>query len=320
MPILRQLRLFRVRYRERAYRSNSHSTGHLLFASSIAIAREFTRPVVISRLSFGGEITTAIGTFVIVNKNGWALTAAHILDLIQNNAVSARKVAQYEAAVTDIENDPTITPSKKRHALKRLTKPNAGDVRRSSQWFAPTNAQIAEAYEIKEADIALIRLEPFDPSTIHGYPVFKDSTKPLPQGTSLCRLGYPFHSASSTYDAGTNTFQLSQGTVPPLFPIEGILTRLVEVGTHPKGFRIGFLETSSPGLMGQSGGPIFDVQGTVWGIQSRTIHLHLGFSPPVPGGKGEKEHQFLNLGWGVHPETVSGLLDEKGIEYARSQY
>jgi hypothetical protein len=42
-----------------------------------------------------------------------------------------------------------------------------------------------------------------------------------------------------------------------------------------------FVEMSSPGLRGQSGGPRFDVNGMVWGLQSRTQHLALGFSPQV---------------------------------------
>ena len=37
---------------------------------------------------------------------------------------------------------------------------------------------------------------------------------------------------------------------------------------------------------------IFDKHGTLWGIESHTASLPLGFSPPTPGGKtSEKEHQ-----------------------------
>lgn len=38
-----------------------------------------------------------------------------------------------------------------------------------------------------------------------------------------------------------------------------------------------FIETSTPRLRGQSGGPIFDVNGAIWAIQSQTHHLKLGF-------------------------------------------
>ena len=45
--------------------------------------------------------------------------------------------------------------------------------------------------------------------------------------------------------------------------------------------KVHYLETSSAGLLGQSGGPIFDIDGTVWAMQSRTTHLPLGFAPKV---------------------------------------
>ena len=75
---------------------------------------------------------------------------------------------------------------------------------------------------------------------------------------------------------------LPAGTFPMVFfPNEGILTRILcgEDG-QPR-----FIETSNPGLMGQSGGPIFETRGTLWGVQSHTSHLPLGFSPGVPGGR-----------------------------------
>ncbi len=80
------------------------------------------------------------------------------------------------------------------------------------------------------------------------------------------------------------------------------------------------IETSSPGLKGQSGGPIFDKDGVIWGIQSTTHCLPLGFSPAVPDGKPhEKEHQFLNVGRGVHADTIVGAMNRVGIKFQISQ-
>jgi hypothetical protein len=109
----------------------------------------------------------------------------------------------------------------------------------------------------------------------------------------------------------------------PLFPIDGIFTRIREVVITPNSppYRILLVETSTPGLRGQSGGATFDTKGTVWAIQTRTIHVPLGFDPPVPGGKaGEKEHQFLNLGQGVHPETMFHLFNKNKIDFKVSNY
>jgi hypothetical protein len=113
-------------------------------------------------------------------------------------------------------------------------------------------------------------------------------------------------------------------SVPPdqaqiaFFPIEGIYTRTINIDppNPAPGFPLMFVETSSPGLRGQSGGPTFDTDGAIWAIQSQTGHLPLGFSPEIKeGGKAQKEHQFLNVGMGVHVETVLGFFNQLGIKH-----
>ena len=89
------------------------------------------------------------------------------------------------------------------------------------------------------------------------------------------------------YDEKANTFTLPEGSVPlPLFPMEGMFTRVVN--TRAPGSGDGepsaFIETSTPSVVGQMGGPVFDADAVVWGIQSHTMHHALGFRPPVPGG------------------------------------
>ena len=81
-------------------------------------------------------------------------------------------------------------------------------------------------------------------------------------GTSLCRLGFPFHQINATFDPVTRKFALAPDVLPiPRFPNDGIHTR-VPVVISPDGQRqVKFIETSSPGLKGQSGGPIFDQSG-----------------------------------------------------------
>jgi hypothetical protein len=61
----------------------------------------------------------------------------------------------------------------------------------------------------------------------------------------------------------------------------------------------------------KSGGPIFDVNGTVWSIESRTTHFPFGFSPKVKKNAKEiEENQFLNVGLGVHPELIVAFLTD----------
>ncbi len=89
------------------------------------------------------------------------------------------------------------------------------------------------------------------------YPVIKDPTRNMNPGTSLCKLGFPFHEVKPSFDEPTSSSKLDPSAVPlPLFPIEGIYTRNLVTGKskHDKyEYDIRFLEASSPDLRGQSG-------------------------------------------------------------------
>ncbi len=157
----------------------------------------------------------------------------------------------------------------------------------------------------------------YDPAFIKNYPVFKEPVH-LQHGTSLCKLGFPFYDVKAGYDKEKNSFSFGPSVFPiPRFPLEGMFTRDIAAGKSADGlYDIKFLETSSPGLRGQSGGPIFDTKGRIWAIQSQTRHLPLGFSPKIKSGNKEvEENQFLNVAWGAHVETILKFLDQHSIKY-----
>ena len=179
---------------------------------------------------------------------------------------------------------------------------------------------ISTVHTIPGVDIALVKLENFNPDNIQTYPKIKDPTTPMLNGTSLCKLGFPFNSITPTFQNGG--FVLPPDSLPiPLFPLEGIYTRRVNIVVqNPPGYPLSYIETSSPGLMGQSGGPTFDTFGNVWAIQSITQHLKLGFGESVTPGKetDQLKNQYLNVGWGVHSETIIGLLRQHNISFELS--
>lgn len=280
------------------------------------------RPVVTAIDSVSGECRTGVGTYVVVNRDGWILTAWHIKLAIDSLEAQVEAVKAHRAEQAAISAR-SMSGGARRQALKQLGTLNPDAAVHYAVWWNVPGVRLVEAYGIEVADIMLGRLEPFDPDSIEAYPSFKDPATPIEQGRSLCRLGFPFNNLRVSYDPGSDKFDFSNANVPG-FAIEGILTREVNAGMNPAGFPNMLLETSSPGLMGQSGGPIVDVNGTVWAIQSKTMHLPLGFDPEVPDPKNPKgskrrEHQFLNVGWGTHPATIVGLLREKGIAHTLSQ-
>lgn len=293
-----------------------------MFASAYSQAAGFTKPVIISHVRGDGKCFAGAGSYVVVNDEGWIVTAGHIF--AEYGKLSAAKAAakQHDVDRQAIEADKGLLADQKRKRLKQLGALDAKAAIDFSFWWGglPDGVQATQVHGLKAADLAVAKLEPFDPAWVSSYPAFKDPKKPIASGTSLCRMGFPFHEIHPTYDKATGSFSLPPETFPMVFfPNEGILTRVIVVDQNAP-VSSAFIETSSPGLMGQSGGPIFDQHGTVWGIQSHTSHLPLGFSPEVPGNPSQREHQFLNVGRGVHPATIVGLLDQLGVKFTLAAY
>jgi hypothetical protein len=291
--------------------------------------------VIISRKTVSGECSSAIGSFVVINEDGWIVTAAHILELCMTLGKECASVRSINAERDAIRSDTTLTDRDKRKRISKLSFPPKNSTEEFSIWWGIGLAsqienavggqvQLDNAAAIPEADLAVGRLQPFDPAWVKIYPVFKDPSKNFDSGVSLMKVGFPFHSIVPAWDSDNRRFEFPDGALPvPRFPIEGIFTRVAQTkwaGGSVLPFPIRFVETSTPGLRGQSGGSTVDIKGTVWAIQSRTTHLPLGFDPEVPGKPGQTEHQFINVGLGIHPETMFGFFQQQGIEYQTSDY
>jgi hypothetical protein len=292
-----------------------------MFAAAYEKASAFTRPVIISTQAVDGTCRSTVASMVIVNRDGWFLSAWHVNKMIADLTTAKGSYVAYLSMLSQIRGDATVSEAEKKRRQKKLHRPANDAVANWSVWWSFDGVQAVEITGIPDADLMLGRLTPFDPALIRSYPTFRDVSTPLRPATSLCRLGFPFPSVAVTFDSTKQQFAFAQGSTLAMFPIDGIFTRQVMVSQNPAGYQNAFIETSSPGLRGQSGGPIFDVNATVWGIQSQTKHLSLGFDPvaPVPAGSkvpGSKEHQFLNVGWGTHPATIAGLLKEKGVAHS----
>ena len=109
----------------------------------------------------------------------------------------------------------------------------------------------------------------------------------------------------------------SQPTRVVRFPIEGMVTRHL---ASPDG-KIAGIELSTPGLRGQSGGPLFDKDGIIYGMQSMTNHLHLGFDmmnqEMISGGKRITitNQPCLHVGHCVHVDLIKEFLKTNHVKY-----
>jgi len=294
-----------------------------MFANAYKLASCFTLPVIISMRFYDNSVKCTAGAFVVLNNEGWIITVAHLWKPLQTYQQHVKERALYDQQLKTIQQSQSLTSKQGNRKLKQI-KPDPSWMVDISYWWARDGVSIKDVRILPEGDILIGRLEPFDGTIVNKtYPVIKDPSKDSSPGTSLCKLGFPFHEFKASWDNTKNSFVLAKGVLPvPRFPIEGIYTRWLTSGRSKDGrYEIKLLETSSPGLRGQSGGPIFDIKGTVWAIQSSTNHLALGFNPKVKKNGGDvEENQFLNVGLGVHPELLVAFLTDNGISFNISDY
>lgn len=291
-----------------------------MFVEAIEKVSKFTRPIhTISREYDSNFVIPGASTMFFINELGVALTCKHVAAII---AQAENVNPQYSKFKTERELLPRGNKFKKK--LRELEK--------KYQFKKGLTVQIKnnfidcvdsfESFEIithPTYDIAAVKFNGFTKLNYENYAIFQKDESQVQQGKYLCRLGYPFPEFSNyLYNHETDDIEWTNsgqaGT--PRFPIDGIITRHLMDGD-----RIAGIEMSTPGLRGQSGGPLFDTAGKVYGIQSMTHHLHLGFDIKekeiLEGGKMRKvsNSPFLHLGNCVHVGVIKDFLRENNIKF-----
>lgn len=281
-----------------------------MFADACAKAAEYSRPVVISTRHQDKSVSTECGTFIVLNDEGWIMTAGHMFDSYLKYQADLKKVEEIRQ-LNDARRSRPGSPSGE-------IKVDSSLIINHSFWWGWDGVRLKnEILLVRDLDLAVGRLEPFDPEWVREYPVLCGPDRPRP-GTSVCRSGYPFMNIMSTWDEENRSFH-----IPPLqrtgmiFPNEGMHTRNVMQGkTNDGNYDKLYVETSTPGLRGQSGGPIYDRDGHIYAMQVQTRHMPLGFHPTVEyDGRTVVENQFLNVGLGIHVRVIRQILDEHHIRY-----
>lgn len=248
-----------------------------MFVEAIETAIAFTRPIhLISRNYGSNTVHPGAATLFFVNSDGWALTCRHVANQLQ---IANQLTGQYKAFNEELTDR---RGKKKEKQLRR-------DLERKYKFSSRTTVEIRCRFmncvkgklDIKarfhsKLDIALLKFDFFEQLLCESFPTFPKDTSALKQGKFLCRLGFPFPEFTNfTYDANKDSIDWTTTgkSNTPRFPIEGMVTRHL---VDESGEKVGF-EMSTPGLRGQSGGPAFDTNGNVWGMQAATRHLDLNF-------------------------------------------
>ena len=258
------------------------------------------------------EIEHALGTMIILNDEGDILTCKHIA---QEFIINDKLASSYPKLLNDLKkckNDSQREELEKKYNLNSSTAVLT-NINLPFQINRDINIEIKMH---KYLDLAIIRFDGINVK-LENYPIF---AKNIPeQGQSMCKLGFAFPEYSYfEYSEEVGNIVLKKEKVDnfPLFPMDGIVTRIVMDERNEKSM----FETSTPGIRGQSGGPIFSPEGIVYGIQSFTKQLDLNFDVDKNVKRGINEKKvtytpFINLGVGITSKEIIKFLDENNIKY-----
>lgn len=254
------------------------------------------------------EIEHALGTMIVLNKNGEVLTCKHIAErFVENDFLSKR----YKSIINDSK-----TMSKEEIKKKYNIDDDSVVLSNISLPFEVPEKVDIQIKMHEYLDLALIRFKGIN-IECDSYPKFS-KTMPM-QGQSLCKLGYAFPEYDYfEYSKAKNNIVMKESITAnfPLFPMDGIVTRLMG---DEKGI-ISYFETSTPGIRGQSGGPVFSPEGVVYGMQSMTKHIDLNFdiNSSVRRGATSKKvvyTPFINLGVEVSSPKIIEFLKENNVKF-----
>jgi hypothetical protein len=291
-----------------------------VFVEAIETAAKYTRAIHYISRNYGSTIIQpGTSTLFIVNSEGWALTCGHVAD---NIAVGRNIVQKAENFKKELDTRKgTIKQNKLLKELEKRYGYSKKDIFELYFHFMDCVDKLSgfQLIRNKKYDVALVRFEGFTQLKCDTFPTFPADTSKLQRGEAICRVGFPFPEFTNyEYDKDSDKIKWNntgrKGN--PLFPIEGMLTRFVS----GKQGEIFAFELSTPGLRGQSGGPAFDVDARVWGMQFQTAHLDLDFDVDQEvlrqGIKRQvKDSAFLHVGRCIHVDVLKSFMRENNVSF-----
>lgn len=287
-----------------------------MFVKAILEVAGFTRAIHSISRNFGDpQIQRGSATLFFVNDEGFALTCKHVAQWISQADQINKRFAEFHV------QGKTLNAGQKAGLAKKygITAGQASEMRITFV-DCVDNITNLKFFLHPDCDLALIKFEGFQKTLYTNLPRFRKDGNQVHPGVMLCRLGFPFPEFSNFHlNPETQNLEWTKEGIArsPRFPTEGMLTRFLGDTTG----KIYGMELSTPGLRGQSGGPLFDSEGRIVGMQSRTKHLHLGFDIEdktiVAHGKTKKvnDYAFIHLGECIHVSVIMEFMRKNNVSF-----
>jgi hypothetical protein len=280
-----------------------------MFVQAIERAAAFTRPIhMISRCYGSTAVQPGAATLFFVNSDGWALTCRHVAQLFAS-------ASEMQVRFNDFKNQrKELSGNKRKHLHALEAKFSYGPETVIELYFnfisCVQGTLQANAHLHPQLDIALVHFTGYDKLLCTEFPVFAADDSKLQPGKFL----FTNFAFDQTEDRIHWTSVGREDS--PRFPIEGMVTRHI----GDAGRNVVAIEMSTPGLRGQSGGPAFDIEARVWGMQSQTGHLDLDFDVNVEvyrncQKKRVKDSAFLHVGHCIHVSALKAFMRQHGVSF-----
>jgi hypothetical protein len=247
-------------------------------------------------------------TFFFVNEDGWVVTCRHVLELM----LEIEKLNDnYKQFSTALKLDP-----KRKYQLEKDFKLKKNNVCQGAYQIGTNlnpNSQFRWIAH-QSLDIALIH---FDVPSPTKYCTFVEDMSEIEQGSSLARIGFPFVEFNNfSYDKNNKILEFTPNVEPMVtFTVDGIVSQNGNAMIDGSSIRT-LIVMSTPGIKGQSGGPLYDVSGRVAGMQSATSTRDLNFIGKTQIKNKEVEvPQFLNIGICVSAEAIKDFLTKQNVKF-----
>lgn len=291
-----------------------------MFKESIEKVANFTRPIhTILRTHSGKKIIPSAATLFFVNENGYAVTCKHVIELLIASEDLTKNYNNFKSERNKIVNDGRFKKNLKGLELKYKYN-SESEIQIKNMFVDCVDSMSGFTWHLHpKYDLAILKFNDFKTLYYKDYAIFKKDSSQIKQGEFLCRLGFPFPEFTNfQYNETTDDIEWTNIGInnSPRFPIEGMVTRFLAEDNKLFG-----LEMSTPGLKGQSGGPLFNKDGVVYGMQFSTKHLHLGFDMVdkeiLLNNKIKKvtDYSFIHLGQCIHVDAIKEFLNDKKIKF-----